>query len=211
MTRQSRVGLCAVGLAGLAVLLAWGIAGLEPFGHYPGPYGTILNAVEPQERHAANVVAAVVFDYRGVDTLGEELILFCAVMGLAFLLRENREENTRSVRDRASSDAVRAVGIVAVPVVVLLAVDWRAMRRAGPLRLVDVAEAGGAAGFVVVGFATLIAGGAFLENLLPLGTFGKLTSGGPIPVANWCVGLEVSAAFVLIFLEFLEEIMAERA
>ena len=242
MTRQSRVGLCAVGLAGLAVLLAWGIAGLEPFGHYPGPYGTILNAVEPQERHAANVVAAVVFDYRGVDTLGEELILFCAVMGLAFLLRENREENTRSVRDRASSDAVRAVGIVAVPVVVLLALDliahgyitpgggfqggvaasaglllvylagdWRAMRRAGPLRLVDVAEAGGAAGFVVVGFATLIAGGAFLENLLPLGTFGKLTSGGTIPVANWCVGLEVSAAFVLIFLEFLEEIMAERA
>ena len=217
------------------------MAGLEPFGHYPGPYGTVLNAVEPHERHAANVVSAVVFDYRGVDTLGEELILFGAVMGLAFLLRENREENTRGVRDRVPSEALRAVGLVAVPVVVLLALDlvahgyltpgggfqggvaaaaglllvylagdWRAMRHAGPLPVVDAAEAAGASGFLIVGFATLIAGGAFLENLLPLGTFGKLTSGGTIPVANWCAGLEVSAAFVLIFLEFLEEIMAER-
>jgi multicomponent Na+:H+ antiporter subunit B len=241
MTRSARVVLCAASLAGLAALLAWGVAGLEPFGHYPGPYGTLLNAVEPHERHAANVVAAVVFDYRGVDTLGEELILFCAVMGLAFLLRENREENTRGVRDRVPSDALRAVGLVAVPVVVLLALDlvahgyvtpgggfqggvvaaaglllvylagdWRAMRRAGPLPVVDVSEAAGAAGFVIVGFATLIAGGVFLENLLPLGTFGKLTSSGTIPVVNWCAGLEVSAAFVLIFLEFLEEIMAER-
>jgi multicomponent Na+:H+ antiporter subunit B len=242
MTRSARLAVCVAGLAGIAALLAWGVSGLADFGHYPGPYGTVLNAVEPQQRHAANVVSAVVFDYRGVDTLGEELILFCAVMGLAFLLRENREEDTRGVRDRVSSDAVRAVGVVAIPVVVLLALDlvahgyvtpgggfqggvaaaaglllvylageWRAMRRAGPLVVVDLAEAGGAAGFVVVGFATLIAGGAFLENLLPLGTFGKLTSGGTIPVANWCAGLEVSAAFVLIFLEFLEEIMAERA
>jgi multicomponent Na+:H+ antiporter subunit B len=242
MTRRGRIALFAAGIAGLAAVLAWGVAGLEPFGHYPGPYGTLLNAVDPQERHAANVVAAVTFDYRGVDTLGEELILFCAVMGLAFLLRENREENTREVRDRVSSDAVRAVGLVAVPIVVLLsfdliahgyitpgggfqggvvaaaglllvylAGDWRAMRRAGPLPLLDVSEASGAAGFVVVGFAMLIAGGAFLENLLPLGTFGKLTSAGTIPVANWCVGLEVCAAFVLIFIEFLEEIMGERA
>ena len=123
MTRSTRLSLCALSLAGLAVLLVWGVAGLADFGHYSGPYGTILNAVEPGERHAANVVAAVVFDYRGVDTLGEELILFCAVMGLAFLLRENREENTRGIRDRVPSEAVRVVGVVAIPVVVLLALD----------------------------------------------------------------------------------------
>ena len=52
---------------------------------------------------------------------------------------------------------------------------------------------------------------AFLQNMLPLGTFGKLTSAETIPVENLCVGLEVSAAFVLVFVEFLEEIMAERA
>jgi multicomponent Na+:H+ antiporter subunit B len=223
-------------------LLGWGVAGLEPFGHYPGPYGLILNAVEPEQRHAANVVMAIVFDYRGVDTLGEELILFSAVMGLAFLLREHRDEDTRGIRDRVQSEAIRAVGLVAVPVVVLLALDliahgivtpgggfqggvaasgglllvylageWRAWRHAAPLPIVDAAESAGAAGFVIVGFATLIAGGAFLENLLPLGSFGKLTSSGTIPVTNLCVGLEVAAAFVLIYVEFFEEIMAERA
>jgi multicomponent Na+:H+ antiporter subunit B len=242
MNRTARLVLCAAGLAGLAALLAWGVAGLEPFGHYPGPYGTILNAVEPHQRRASNVIAAVVFDYRGIDTLGEELILFCAAVGLAFLLRENRAEDTLGVRDRVSSDAVRGVGLVAVPVVVLLSLDviahgyvtpgggfqggvaaaaglllvylageWRAMRRAGPLPVVDLAEAGGAAGLTALGLAMLIAGGAFLENLLPLGTFGTLTSSGTIAVANWCAALEVLAAFVLVFFEFLEEIMAERA
>jgi multicomponent Na+:H+ antiporter subunit B len=242
MTRARRIALGSVGLAGLAVLLAWGFAGLEPFGHYPGPYGTILNAVEPQQRHAANVVGAVTFDYRGFDTLGEELILFCAVAGVAFLLRERREEDTGGVRDRVSSDAVRAAGLLAVPVVVLLAVDtilhgyltpgggfqggvvaaaglllvylagdWRSLRRASPTRLVDSAEATGAGGFALVGVATLVAGGAFLQNMLPLGTFGTLTSAGTIPVENLCVGLEVSAAFVLVFVEFLEEIVSERA
>jgi multicomponent Na+:H+ antiporter subunit B len=242
MTPRARGAVGAVGLLGLAALLGWGVGGLPAFGRYHGPYGLVLNAVEPRERHAANVVSAVVFDYRGIDTLGEELMLFCAVMGVAFLLRERRAEDTRGIRDRVTSDALRAVGLVAVPVVVLLALDlvahgyltpgggfqggvvaaaalllvylageWGAMRRAAPLVVVDVAEAGGAAGFVVVGLATLVAGGAFLENMLPLGTFGKLTSAGTIPVANWCAGLEVAAAFVLLFLEFLEEVMSERA
>lgn len=37
-----------------------------------------------------NVVASVVFDYRGFDTLGEATVLFTAVAGVAALLR--REE-----------------------------------------------------------------------------------------------------------------------
>ena len=93
---------------------------------------------------------------------------------------------------------------------VYLAGDWRAFRHCGPEPFVDAGGAAGAAGFVVVGLAMLAAGGAFLENLLPLGTFGKLTSGGEIPIVNWCVGLEVCAAFVLLFLEFLEEVVGTR-
>ena len=241
MSPRARAAVFLIGAAGLAALLGWGIAGLAPFGDFAGAYGTLLPHVEPQGRHAANVVAGVVFDYRGFDTLGEELILFSSVMGVALLLREVREEDTRGVTDRMQSDAVRAVGLVAVPVVVLLSLDliahgyltpgggfqggvaaaaglllvylagdWRAFRHCGPEPFVDAGGAAGAAGFVVVGLAMLAAGGAFLENLLPLGTFGKLTSGGEIPIVNWCVGIEVSAAFVLMFLEFLEEVMAAR-
>src|SRR5947207_14829981 len=80
---RARAAVFLIGAAGLAALLGWGIAGLAPFGDFAGAYGTLLPRVEPQGRHAANVVAAVGFDYRGFDTLGEELVLFSSVIGLA--------------------------------------------------------------------------------------------------------------------------------
>jgi multisubunit Na+/H+ antiporter MnhB subunit len=42
------------------------------------------------------VVASVVFDYRGFDTLGEATILFTAVTGVLLLLRasKRREESS---------------------------------------------------------------------------------------------------------------------
>lgn len=80
--------LAAFGLAGAAM---WG---LPAFGDYPGPYGDLINAVGVYERHATNMVTLVNFDYRGFDTLGEEYILFAAVIGVVVLLREHRGEET---------------------------------------------------------------------------------------------------------------------
>jgi multicomponent Na+:H+ antiporter subunit B len=90
MSRTARTVLFVASGAVLAALLGWGLAGLEAFGHYDHRYGLLLSRVAPDERHAANVVAAVVFDYRGFDTVGEELLLLAAVMGTALLLRERR-------------------------------------------------------------------------------------------------------------------------
>jgi multisubunit Na+/H+ antiporter MnhB subunit len=39
-----------------------------------------------------NVVTAVVFDYRGFDTLGEASVLFAAVVGVLGLFRKLRED-----------------------------------------------------------------------------------------------------------------------
>jgi len=39
-----------------------------------------------------NVVTAVVFDYRGFDTLGEATVLFAAVVGVLALFRRLRED-----------------------------------------------------------------------------------------------------------------------
>ena len=50
------------------------------------------------ENASANVVEAVVVDYRGFDTLGEMTALFAAVAGLGLLLRRRR----RKVRTAAS-------------------------------------------------------------------------------------------------------------
>lgn len=118
MSRRAQAIMFLVGAAGLAVLLAWGFAGLPDFGVYRGPYGDILNRVVTDERHVSEVVTAVVFDYRGFDTLGEEFILFASVMGVALLLRAGREEEEhephREARARGESpttDAIRVAGL----------------------------------------------------------------------------------------------------
>jgi multicomponent Na+:H+ antiporter subunit B len=121
MTRgvRSVVALAALGVLGTVLVIA--VTGLEPFGHYPGPYGDVLAKVVPGERHTGQLVAATVFDYRGFDTLGEEMILFAAVCGAAALLRVRRRdrEEARTPRRPAPSFATRAIGAALVgPVVV---------------------------------------------------------------------------------------------
>lgn len=69
---------------------------------------------------------------------------------------------------------------------------------------VEALEALGAAGFVLLGLGGLIAGGALLQNFLPKGPIGLLTSGGTIPVANASVGLEVAGALLVVAAELVE-------
>ena len=235
MSRSARLWLFAPSGAGLAALLLWGVAGLPDFGHYVGPYGYVLNAVAPHERHVANVVTATVFDYRGFDTLGEEFILFSAAIGVALLLRNARDEGRPS--RGVGSDAVRLVGIGLVPVLlaiglyvvahgfvtpgggfqggvvlaaafalVWLAGEYHAFRRLTPTPAVDLAKGTGAGGYVVVGLGALLLGHAFLRNIGPLGTTGTLASGGSMVLLNLATALEVAAAFILIFTEFVEEL-----
>ena len=88
---------------------------------------------------------------------------------------------------------------------VYLCSSYRTYRRATPKNWIDLAESIGAGGYALVGLGTLLTGGAFLENVLPLGKTGTLLSAGTVPVINLFVGLEVAAGFVLLFAEFLEE------
>jgi len=43
---------------------------------------------QDEETSANNVVTAIVFDYRGFDTLGEATVLFSAVTGVMLVLRK---------------------------------------------------------------------------------------------------------------------------
>jgi multicomponent Na+:H+ antiporter subunit B len=105
----------------------WAFADLPDFGHYSGVYGLTLEHVAVPERHATNVVSSVTFDYRGVDTLVEEFILFAAAVGCAVLLRVTRDERAAESAAALADDAadavarpVRAFGAMLVaPVVVL--------------------------------------------------------------------------------------------
>ncbi|MDI3501906.1 MAG: hypothetical protein PWR13_87 [Archaeoglobi archaeon] len=44
-----------------------------------------------EESASANIVAAVLFDYRGYDTLGEATVLFTAVAGATAMFRKERK------------------------------------------------------------------------------------------------------------------------
>ena len=110
-----RIGILAPALVGLGALFAWAIAGLPAFGDYRGPYGFVLNRVVVPLRHTTNVVMGANFDVRAVDTMGEEFILFAAVVGVMLLLRdETRARRAERRTRRLPSDAVRLVGVVMI-------------------------------------------------------------------------------------------------
>jgi multicomponent Na+:H+ antiporter subunit B len=102
-------------LLGLGALFAWAIAGLPAFGDYRGPYGLVLNRVVVPLRHTTNVVMGTTFDVRGLDTMGEEFILYAAIVGATLLLRdETRSRQAERRTTRLDEDAVRLVGVAMI-------------------------------------------------------------------------------------------------
>jgi multicomponent Na+:H+ antiporter subunit B len=121
MRTSVRLALFAVGIVGVGFVLVWGVVDLPPFGHYAGPYGDIVTKLVEPQRHMANAVTAVVFDYRGFDTMGEELILFSAASAAALVLREVGEKQTGDIVDAVRSDALSGLGVLAAVATMLLA------------------------------------------------------------------------------------------
>ena len=121
MSRRTRLSLLTPALLGLGGLFAWAIAGLPAFGDYRGPYGYVLNRVVVPLRHSTNVVMGTTFDVRGLDTMGEEFILYASVIGVTLLLRdESSAERVERHTRRARSDAVRMVGVLMVGIGLLV-------------------------------------------------------------------------------------------
>ena len=115
MSRRIRMLVLGPALAGFGALFAWAIAGLPTFGDYRGPYGFVLNRVVVPMRHTTNVVMGTTFDVRGVDTMGEEFILYAAVVGVTLLLRdETRSRQAERRTRRLPNETVRLVGVVMV-------------------------------------------------------------------------------------------------
>ena len=125
MSPRGRLMLFLPSAAGLLFLLIDGLRGLPAFGHYPGPYGFVLNGVGVPQRRATNLVSAVNFDYRAFDTLGEEFILFTAATAVVMILRRTRGEHERptaeaNVRREDASSALRGLALAFVAGLVVL-------------------------------------------------------------------------------------------
>lgn len=238
-----------IAAVGLAFGLVKAMVRTPAFGDYRGPYGLILNQVAVPQRHVTDIVAAVNFDYRGVDTIGEEYILFVAVTSVLMLLRTERDESEADEppaftadQSALTSDAIsftcRALvgptvvlglyiiahghltpgggfqggGVLANACLLLfLGGEFGTFRTLSPSGLIAAADALGAGGYVAIGCIGLLAGAAFLQNVLPLGPVGLLYSSGMIPLINLSVGLEVGAGFVVILVEFVRQTLQVRA
>lgn len=117
MKHPVRLTAFLVAAAGFVAFFAWAMFGLNPLGHYPGPYGDIVNAISVPQLHVTDMATAVNFDIRAFDTLGEEFIFFAAVAGALLImrqLREEREDGADGVEDYDvdPSDAVRMAGAI---------------------------------------------------------------------------------------------------
>jgi multicomponent Na+:H+ antiporter subunit B len=236
VSRRVRITVFLPALAGLAALLVWAYTGIPSFGDYQGPYGFVVNRISTPLRHMDNAVNSTTYDIRGVDTMGEEFILFAAVIGVVLLLRGEEGREEEDVQDDTGSDVVRVFGTLAIGPAVLvgfwlvafgfvtpgggfqggvaiasgalllyLVAGYREWSAFGNESLLDPIKGIGGGGYVVIGLAALIGGLPFLTNFFSGGVTGSVWSGGSAGFVNWSAGIEVAAALVILFSEFLEE------
>ena len=235
MTRTVRTTLFLVAAAVFAGFFTAACVELPHFGTSSHPYGSRSVAAALQHR-TANVVSAINFDQRALDTLGEESILFGAVLGAVALLRRARDENRGEPEPARILPSTLLLGAGLLPVTVLVgayivahgqltpgggfqggvvlatglhlayvAADYRVLRRVRPLAVFAALDAVGAGAYSALGVAGLVAGAAYLQNVLPLGTFNTLSSGGLVPLLNAAVGIEVASGVIVLLAQFLDQ------
>ncbi len=91
---------------------------------------------------------------------------------------------------------------------VYIAENTEAFKRITSNVATEVVEALGAASYALIGITPLLLGMPLLTNFLPLGTTGDVFSSGTIALISACVGVEVTAAFLLVAYVYLQEIIS---
>ncbi len=96
--------------------------------------------------------------------------------------------------------------ILAVSVILLMTSHgYHAVRDKFKTRMVQVLESSSLA--LLIGLASAgVLGGSFFFNFLKGGEAGTLLSGGTVPLVNVVIGLEVGAAFTLLFYVVLRRV-----
>ena len=139
MTARGRNAVFVVAAVVFAAGMLWAMRGLPPFGTFTGPYTELLIRVTTAQRHVYNVPTAINFDYRGLDTLGEEFIFFTSITGLLFLFkglaptaREVAEEPGEGPGQPPDTKGVLWLGAGIAPIVAALGMDVAAHGQTTP-------------------------------------------------------------------------------
>lgn len=248
MTWNWRLALLAPALVVLAIAAAHVILAMPAFGHPLSQYGVTVNALGPMMRNVSNMVAAVNFDFRAIDTLGEESMLICAVTATVVLLRGQRGEDMTECaghlpgRDWGERSAATVLmcrlmatalflygvnvilhgtvtpgggfqgGAVAASSFILIYLGegyspWRDVMRSEAFAAV---EGFGGLAFALAAMIPLAFGYAAVQNVLPLGSWKDLYSGGLMVIMNAAVGVAVIGSFGVLLVEFMEETRAPK-
>ena len=84
MVRKTGIG---VSFVVMAIMMFSCAVLLHPFGEPPSVMDDYIIENTQQETGTTNAVSAVVFDYRGFDTLGEATVLFTTVVAVLAIFR----------------------------------------------------------------------------------------------------------------------------
>lgn len=172
-----------------------------------------------KETGSANLVTAVVLNYRGFDTLGEVTVLFVAATGVGAALYSIRNPPRKKSKVEASL-IVKTASKLLFPMMLLFGAyifihghltpgggfqGGAVIATAFVFKYVSdtrysidhiaFTKMESAAGMVFAGLGItgLIIGGYFLMNILPNGTPGDLISAGILPIIYIAIGIKVGA------------------
>ena len=188
-----------------------------------------------EDTGAINLITAILFDYRGFDTLGEATVIFAAASTVAFLVPKDIPKMLSCRFTLITQQSISFIipflflfgfyliafghlspgggftgGVVMAAVVILLTVVFGIKYSDHQIRpkYKSFLESFGAMGFVMVGLAGILMGGNFLANSqagFNLGIPGSIYSSGLIPLINLMTGLKVAAGLSLIFTSLIKE------
>ncbi len=99
--------------------------------------------------------------------------------------------------------------LATAPVLMYLAENTRAFTRITSGALMEAIEAAGAGAYAVIGIIPLCMGLSLLTNFLPYGRTGNVFSSGTIALISATVGVEVTAAFLLVIHTYLQQIILQ--
>ena len=182
------------------------------------------------ESGPANIVTAIVADYRSFDTLGEVTVLFVSSLGVALLLggvrRKRIELNFHpnfmlKVGSRALFGIILMTGVfvtihghltpgggfpggamIASSILLLYLADDQFRTKVSGFK---VLESVAGTLYVVIGLVGLFAFDYFLVNFLDNGILGELFSAGIVPIVYVLIGLKVGSEISGIVDNFLTE------
>jgi len=195
-----------------------------PFGENriePGTVSAFYLEKTPTQLSVANVITAIVVNYRGFDTLGEVSVLFLASLGLGSILYRKHKEGEEEVAIlKPSSQLIQAGSKLIFPAILVLGAyvfihghltpgggfQGGAIIATGFLLMMMAykdykvshnvlmwVESLAGIAFAGIGIVGLLVSHSFLENFLAIGNLNALFSGGIIPIIYVAVGFKVAA------------------